>query len=91
MMDDSRQSRPAVRVGQIWQRNEYLDGRPWPGQGYVMIAYTTPTHATLHACEEDGSLIAGNKAGDPRKTTAMLKRFGKRGGYRLHRDIEPPV
>jgi hypothetical protein len=42
-MDDSRQSRPAVRVGQIWQRNEYLDGRPWPGQGYVMIAYTTPT------------------------------------------------
>jgi hypothetical protein len=76
-----------VKVGQIWQRNEYLGGEMLPNQGFVKIIDLHLGKAALQACTQSGVTIPGNKAGAPRVTFAKLDRFGRRGGYRLHKDV----
>lgn len=77
-----------VRVGQIWQRNEYLNGELLPNQGFVKVVDIQVGYAVLCASTENGKVMPTNKYGSTRQTNAQLKRFGRRGGYRLHKDVE---
>jgi hypothetical protein len=87
--------KPEVKVGQIWQRNEYLGGEMLPNQGFVRIIetyvdFSTPgaSYAKMHACDEHGSVLhPWPNSQKVRSTTAQLERFGRRGGYRLHKDV----
>jgi hypothetical protein len=77
-----------VKPGQIWQRNEYLNGERLPNQGFVRIVEVLPNGAVMEACTEDGLMVPRANSTKPIRTTALLRRFGKRGGYILHEEVK---